>query len=207
MEKKNRMIQILITGNDFTTAELIRTLPQDKYHVTTVQTASHTMALLRGNKVDVVILGMKLPDGNGIDLLVKLKVMYPPVEVIMFIGQHSVKAAIKSMKLGAYDCLTKPVECSKLSRVIHKAYESKRLKEKRTQSAGGTPESPSHEFIGESKQIQEVRKLVSLVGRSNVAVLILGETGTGKELVARAIHEASSRSKGPFVIVNASSLL
>jgi DNA-binding NtrC family response regulator len=136
-----------------------------------------------------------------------LREAQPTAEVIMLTGYASVDTAIRSMKLGAYDYLTKPVKLSELHTVILKAYEKKQLKEKTIVLEEQLQRIEIHDkFIGESKGIDEVRKAIALVGNSNVPVLILGETGTGKELVARAIHSLSSRSVHPFVIINASNL-
>jgi DNA-binding NtrC family response regulator len=111
------------------------------------------------------------------------------------------------MKLGAYDYLTKPVKLSELHTVILKAYEKKQLKDKTIVLEEQLQRVEVHDkFIGESKEMNAVKKAISLVGNSNVPVLILGETGTGKELVARAIHAQSSRAANPFVIINASNL-
>jgi DNA-binding NtrC family response regulator len=125
----------------------------------------------------------------------------------MITGHASVDTAIQSMKLGAYDYLSKPCKLTELSNVILKAYEKKSLKEKNL-----VLEEQLHrvegrdKFIGKSPQIKEVRNLISVVSPSDVPVLILGETGTGKELVARAVHASSPRSSHQFVAINSSSL-
>ena len=108
------------------------------------------------------------------------------------------------MKLGAYDCVIKPVDIAKLSVSIQNAYKAKCGRERPI--LDDEPEGTTHEFVGESKKILDIKKLISLLGPSLSPVLILGETGTGKEVVAQAIHRASNRSSGPFVTVNASAL-
>jgi DNA-binding NtrC family response regulator len=136
-----------------------------------------------------------------------LREVQPTAEVIMLTGYASVDTAIRSMKLGAYDYLTKPCKLSELHTIILKAYEKKQLKEKNIILKAHLQRVEGHDrLIGEAKLIKEVKKFISLVGTSNVPVLVLGETGTGKELVARAIHDNSSRSANPFVAINASCL-
>jgi two-component system response regulator AtoC len=157
--------------------------------------------------LDVGLFDIKLPDMDGVELLGMLREMQPTSEVIMLTGYASVDTAIRSMKLGAYDYLTKPCKLSELHSVILKAYEKKELKEKTIVLEEHLQRVELKDtFIGESKEIKEVKKFISLVGTSSVPVLVLGETGTGKELVARAIHSLSTCSKNPFVAINASCL-
>ena len=163
--------------------------------------------IIKNESIDIGLFDIRLPDINGVDLLGKLKEMQPTAEVIMLTGHASVDTAIKSMKLGAYDYLTKPCRLVELHNVILKAYEKKQLKEKNI-----VLEEHIHRieirdrFIGESKEMKEIKKFISLVSNSNAPVLLLGETGTGKEVVARQIHTLSHRSANPFVTINASCL-
>jgi two-component system, NtrC family, response regulator AtoC len=204
-EEKRKMIRILIVDHKTTALELGRNLSSVECQVIAAETCSEALTLLKmGEEVDIVIIGIKLPSGYGVDLLRKLKVLYPTVEIIMLVGHGSVDAAVKSMKLGAYDCVTKPVNISELTTSVCKAYKAKCLR--KSKMSDNESESMDHEFVGESKQTREIKKLISLVGPSRAPVLILGETGTGKEVVARAVHMASDRSSGPFVTVNASAL-
>jgi DNA-binding NtrC family response regulator len=123
----------------------------------------------------------------------------------MLTGYASVATAIRSMKLGAYDYLTKPCKLTELSNVITKAHEKKMLKVKTIVLEEHIHRIGTHdEFIGKSKEMEKVRSLIAMVAGSNIPVLILGETGTGKELAARAIHDQSSRAGNPFVVVNSS---
>jgi len=134
-----------------------------------------------------------------------LKQLEPTTEVIMLTGYASVATAIRSMKLGAYDYLTKPCKLTELSNVITKAHEKKMLKVKTIVLEEHLHRMGAHdEFVGKSEEMEKVRNLVAMVASSDIPVLILGETGTGKELAARAIHDQGPRAGNPFVVVNSS---
>jgi DNA-binding NtrC family response regulator len=165
------------------------------------------ISIIKREALDIGLFDIKLPDVDGVELLGRLREMQPTSEAIMLTGHATVDTAIRSMKLGAYDYLTKPCKLSELYNVILKAYEKKQLKEKNIVLEEQLQRVESHDrFVGESTEIREVKKFISLVSTSNVPVLVLGETGTGKELVARAIHSLSTRSTSPFVAINASCL-
>ena len=204
--KRNmKLARVLVVGQQMVVAELRRSLSGDGFRIMTAQTQPEALALLERKGADIVIIGTRLAGGgDGVALLEKVKALYPSLEVIMLVGQWSVDAAVKSMKLGACDCVPKPVDVVKLSASIQRVCQARRLRERTILE--DDPASTAVEFVGESKQIREVKRLISLVGPSVSPVMILGETGTGKELVARAIHRASNRSHGPLVALNASAL-
>jgi two-component system, NtrC family, response regulator AtoC len=202
------MIRLLIVDDERQLVEAFRKqLTAYGMEVLTAFNANEALAIIKKNTVDIGVLDIKLPDLNGVELLLKLKQLEPTLEVIMLTGFASVDTAIRSMKLGAYDYLTKPCKISELHKFILKAYEKKTLEEKATVLEEHLHRiGISDDFIGESQPIKEVKRLISIVAGSNVPVLILGETGTGKELAARAIHNQSHRSGSPFVAINSSAL-
>lgn len=202
------MISILIVDDERKMADGLKTkLSQEGYEAITAFTGREALAISKTRSFDVCVLDVRLPDIDGVDLLSKLKAIQPTMEVVMLTGFASLDTAIASMKLGANDYLTKPYKFSRLQSVINKAYEKKSLLEKNTILQEQLHRIDiANKFIGESKAIKQVMKQVELVAASDVPTLILGETGTGKELIARAIHEMSNRSSNPFVAINSSTL-
>ena len=182
-------------------------LSRDGLSVSSAFTAREAFAVMKKHTFDVCVLDIRLPDMDGVDLLKSIKKNEPNIEIIMLTGHASVDTAIQSMKLGAYDYLSKPCKLTELSNVIHKAYEKKSLKERTIVLEQQLQRVEAHDsFIGSSEPVNEVKRLIRLVAPSDVPVLVLGETGTGKELVARAIHAMSPRSANQFVAVNSSAL-
>jgi two-component system, NtrC family, response regulator AtoC len=156
---------------------------------------------------DLVLLDLMLPDISGVDILKEIKQRAPEIPVIILSAQARIEVAIETLKLGATDYFSKPVDFPKLEVAIRNALrlasltrEVERLRE--------SVETRVHfdNIIAQSGEMQEVFKLVNKVKNSDICVLILGESGTGKELIARAIHYNSDRAKGPFVVVNCASI-
>lgn len=202
------MINILIVDDETKLVEAFKMqLSKEDMRVSGVFRARDAIALVKNENFDVAVLDIRLPDMDGVDLLLKLKKMEPTLEVIMLTGFASVDTAIRSMKLGAYDYLTKPCKISELSTIIIKAFEKKTLREKNIVLNEHMLRMGVHDnFIGESKAMKKVKELISIVAPSSTPVLIQGETGTGKELAARAIHDLSARAGSPFVAINSSAL-
>jgi DNA-binding NtrC family response regulator len=202
------MIRVLIIDDELQlAAALQKHLTMEGMEVFVASSGAQALSVLKKENFDVAVLDIKLPDMDGVDLLLQIKQTEPTLEVVMLTGFASVETAINSMKLGAYDYLTKPCKISELTSVICKAHEKRMLKLKTL-----VLEEHMHrmrvrdEFVGTSKQMDKVRNLISLVAGSNMPVLILGETGTGKELAARAIHDLSNRAGNPFVVINSSAV-
>lgn len=177
-----------------------------------VETASDGEAaweILEARDFDVLLCDINMPRLDGMGLLRRVceKSANPP-EIIMLTGQGTVETAIESMKLGAYDYLTKPYRIAELSALVDQASEKHQLKvdntRLRAQIARGHDNLP--EIIAESPQMKEVLRLVRRVAPADTSVLITGESGTGKELIAQAIHRLSPRSDKPFIDLNCAAL-
>lgn len=203
-----RMIKVLIVDDESKLVEaFIMQLTKEGMKVSGVFTAADALATLRKESFDVAVVDIRLPDMDGVNLLLKIKQAEPGIEVIMLTGFASVDTAIRSMKLGAYDYLTKPCKLAELAAIIAKAFEKKSLAENNLVLKEHLMRVAVHDnFIGESKAMKKVKELISIVAPSNTTVLIQGETGTGKEVAARATHDLSPRAANPFVAINSSAL-
>lgn len=202
------MIRVLIVDDEQELLKILgKKLQKEGMEVFTASNGKDALSLIKGMTLDIGLFDLKLPDIDGVRLLGKMKEMQPTAEVIMLTGHGTVDSAIQSMKLGAYDYLTKPCKLYELHNIILKAYEKKQLKEQNIALEGQLRAFDVHDsFIGESEAIRNIKKSASLVATSDVPVLVLGETGTGKGVVARNIHDLSKRSTHPFITINAGSL-
>jgi DNA-binding NtrC family response regulator len=156
---------------------------------------------------NVAVVDLVMPGISGLELLGKLKELHPDCEVLLLTGQGTIETAVEAMKRGAYDFLTKPFPLAELEVLIQKAYERHQLqKENKQLSAALERTEPAFEIIGNSSPMREVFRLIERAGPTDKAILIQGASGTGKELVARALHRASGRSPKPFIAVNCAAL-
>jgi DNA-binding NtrC family response regulator len=151
---------------------------------------------------DVVLLDVRFPDGNGLDLLAEIMTDAPETTVIMMSGQATVEAAVRATRLGAFDFLEKPVDLERLLVLLANATRRRALEteNRRLREAWSTP------ILGNSPAQQRLLEEIARAAPTLARVLIRGESGTGKELVARALHEASARRHGPFVAVNCAAI-
>jgi DNA-binding NtrC family response regulator len=155
----------------------------------------------------VVLLDLRLPDGNGIDLLSDIKSSLPSTQVVVLTAYGTVEEAIAAMKEGAHDFLTKPCKLDELEATIHKALGIQSLERGNIALQRDLERlQPSDRFIGDTDSVKELHALVARVAGTESTVLIRGESGVGKELVARAVHRLSGRAKEPFVVVDCASL-
>ncbi len=152
---------------------------------------------------EVLFVDIKMPGMDGIELLGKVKEEYPDTIVVIITAYGSIETAVNAMKMGASDYLLKPFKPDQLSLVMEKISQQKKLESEYRYLKGRLEEATRFDnIIGQSSIMQEVFRLIPEVAKSDSSVLILGETGTGKELVAKAIHAKSHRSHGPFIAIN-----
>jgi two-component system NtrC family response regulator len=157
------------------------------------------------NNVDVVLCDVKLPDGSGVDLVKQIKDRYPTIEIILLTAYGNIPDGVQAIKNGAFDYITKGDDNNKIIPLIHRAIEKSELANriKRLESQLGDKHSFDN-IIGNSKAINLAVDLAKKVASTDTTVLLTGETGTGKEVFARAIHQASKRSNQNFVAINCS---
>ncbi len=200
MDKKAK---VLIVEDEKSLRELLETeLIRSGYAVQSAPEGSEGLARYREESFNVVLLDIKMPGADGVEILQKMKDESTIPEIIMFTGHGDIETAVKCIKLGAYDYLTKPVKLDELELVIEKAHEKNRLRLENINLKLEMNKFENHQIIGKSPAIKKVLDIVRRWGASDEHVLIYGESGTGKELVARAVHDASPRAGKPFVTVN-----
>lgn len=160
--------------------------------------------LIRNDSYDLVLCDIKMPKVDGIELLQRTRKTNSTIPFIMLTGHGNIETAVESMKLGAYDFISKPPDLNRLINSVRNALEKKELvaenKILRKKVA------KKYEIIGNSKSIMEIHAMIDKVAKTEARVLITGESGTGKELVAHNIHEKSSRAKSPFIEVNCAAI-
>ncbi|WP_148071739.1 sigma-54-dependent transcriptional regulator [Bythopirellula goksoeyrii] len=182
-------------------------LPRLGHRVTVCPDGLTAIAALDKNTYDCIIVDLDMPGRDGIGVISHCKDVSPETEAVVLTGKSSMETAIAALRHGAFDYLTKPCKLVEIQALLKRVTEKRQLTQKcralqhRVQSLEGTPR-----LIGNTPAMQKVRLLIEKVAPSNSTVLILGETGTGKELVARALHEQSTRASNPFVAINCGAL-
>jgi DNA-binding NtrC family response regulator len=180
---------------------------QDGHDVETAANATEALTRLQGRRFDVALLDIKMPGMDGMELLEHVRRLDPGMAVIMITAFASVETAVRSLKEGAFDYVTKPVDPDELSHLVARALETRRLSQENVQLRETIDELVGGEIIvGDSPQMKKVLELVHHVAGTDATVLIRGESGTGKELIARAIHANSHRRYFPIVPVNCGAL-
>jgi DNA-binding NtrC family response regulator len=185
----------------------VRYLQRLGFRVDEAEDGEEALNLTVNRRFDVVILDIHMPGRSGLEVLRELMQRDPPPKVIMLTGGGTIENAVESIKLGAYEFLTKPVKLDDLARLVDRAVQAVELqKENVALKEVLRREQPTSDLLGVSPAMQEVFRLIERTASSNKPVLIQGESGTGKELVARAIHRASSLADHPLVVVNCAAL-
>tara|TARA_B100000029_G_scaffold394668_1_gene392212 strand:- start:4674 stop:6035 length:1362 start_codon:yes stop_codon:yes gene_type:complete len=195
--------EVLVIDDNFDIRNLISGILKDKNYKVR-EAANYDQAAFEIDKKlpDIAIIDVKLDKGDkdGIDLLKKIKKITDLVPVVMISGHANVEMAVESLKLGAYEFITKPFAMEQLLNIVNRGLENINLKKENVQLENKS--FYSFDLIGESNQIIKIKKLVKKLSSADSRVLIFGPTGSGKELLARKIHKNSQRNKEPFVVIN-----
>ena len=199
---------LIVDDDDVMRETLSDVLKKADYEVHSVGSGGETLSVLKKNVVDLILLDMKLPDVDGLELLRKIKEFDTEILVIIMTAYSDIQNAVSAMKSGAYHYINKPFDLEELRLLIEKGLETKSLinevRRLRRQHKG---ENQKSEIYGNSPQIQYVKELIGMISKTNkTSVLIQGESGTGKELAANAIHFNSKRALKPLMKINCSAI-
>ncbi len=199
---------ILLVDDEVSFRTLVgKELKRSGYEIDGVGDLGEARAALARRKFDLVLLDIRMPDGSGLDLLPEIKEQWPATEVVMLTAFGTVEEAIRAMKHGAHDFLTKPCKLSELEAVLEKAFEKQSLLRSNVALTRDVERlQPSDGMIGTTDAMKELFDMIQRVARTDSTVLIRGESGVGKELVARAVHRLSLRCRQPFIVVDCASL-
>ena len=182
-------------------------LPRLGHEVTVCPDGASALKALEKGSYDAALLDLRMPGMTGIEVLGKVRQISPDTQVIILTGQATVDTAVQALRLGAFDYLTKPCKWAELEILLSRVAERRDLSNKATaletrlKAAEGTPT-----LIGDTPAMQSVRRLIDMIAPTDASVMILGETGTGKELIARNLHDRSHRSGQSFIPVNCGAL-
>ncbi|MCK5235974.1 MAG: sigma-54-dependent Fis family transcriptional regulator, partial [Deltaproteobacteria bacterium] len=199
------MSTVLIVDDEVNIRESLSGVLSDEGHQTqSSEDAESALKYLKESLPDVVLLDIWMSGMDGLTALGEIKKLYPSLPVIMISGHGSVETAVKATKLGAYDFLEKPLSLEKVVLTVEHAIERKKLTEANTKFIQG--EKDKYEMIGHAPVIEQLRGDIERAAPTTSWILITGENGTGKELVARNIHLSSERNDKPFVALNCAAI-
>lgn len=196
--------KILIVEDEKSMREVLKILLEEEHHkIVTASDGLEGLSYLDKDIFDLVITDIKMPKANGFDVLKKVKEISPDTIVIMITAFANKETAIEAMKLGAYDYISKPFNIDEIRLIVRKAIEKKKEKDELSLLREKVEASFTLEnIIGKSPRMQEMFKLIPRIAQSNSNVLIIGESGSGKELVASAVHNLSQRKEKNFLTIN-----
>ena len=180
-------------------------LEDEKYKVFAAEDALAGMEILKREIIDIIFLDVLLPNMGGIKALEIIRKEWPVTEIVMISGHANIEMAVSAVKLGAFDFLEKPLSLDKVLTVCRNALAIKKLREE-NKTLKKTYNFSSEDIIGTSTIVRDIRETVKQAAASDARILITGENGTGKEVIARAIHSCSSRADNPFIDVNCAAI-
>jgi DNA-binding NtrC family response regulator len=209
MEKTHQGgLRILFADDEAYLRDLMQMeLPRMGHEVTVCPDGAAALKALEKGSYDAALLDLRMPGLTGIEVLGKIRQISPETQVVILTGHATVDTAVQALRLGAFDYLTKPCKWAELEVILNRVVERRDLANKATaletrlKAAEGTPT-----LVGETPAMQAVRRLIETVAPTDASVMILGETGTGKELIARNLHDKSRRAGHSFIPVNCGAL-
>jgi nitrogen regulation protein NR(I) len=202
------METILIVDDDKSIRYSLKRMMEGKYSILTAQNGDEALDRMKESSPDLIIMDIKMPGRNGIEVLKEMRSIDPKSLVILMTAYGTTETAIEAMKYGAFDYILKPFPIPQMKGLVEKALSLRRMMKQ--EMAYARPEAKETDegerIIGSSPKMQEIYKIVGQIAPSDVTVLLRGESGTGKELFARAIYQHSARSNLPFLPVNCAAI-
>jgi len=199
------MNRILVVDDEINMQVVLRAmLKKEGYEVFTAPDGREALKVLADDDIDVVVTDLKMPNMDGMGLLERVAADYPAVPVIMITAHGTVATAVDALKKGAFDYVTKPFEQDELKNVVLKAIKTRRLSDE--EFVAGADEIDRYGIVGASEPMQEIFETIKRVAPTTTTILISGETGTGKELIANAIHINSPRKGNPLIKINCAAI-
>ncbi len=208
MAEQNKRLKILFADDEPSLQELMRLeLPRMGHEVTVCPDGETALEALKRNVYDCLLVDLDMPGVKGLEVVAKVKRTQPETDAIILTGKSSLETAVEALRQGVFDYLTKPCKLADLDSLLRRVAEKRELTKKyRTLKQSTERLEGASELIGDSQPMRVVKRLIAKVAPTDSTALILGETGTGKELVARALHDQSLRSARPFVPINCGAL-
>jgi DNA-binding NtrC family response regulator len=201
------MSKILVIEDEASIRRVLKKIiseENESYHVDEAEDGLQGLEMIKNSDYDLVLCDIKMPKMDGVEVLEKAKKLKPEIPIVMISGHGDLDTAVNTMRLGAFDYISKPPDLNRLLNTVRNALETKvllaeniRLKKK---------VSKNYEMIGESAAISHIKEIIEKVAATDARVLITGPNGTGKELVAHWLHEKSERSKAPMIEVNCAAI-
>lgn len=201
------MARILVVDDDSSFCIMLKTFLTKKGHdVDEAFSVSEAIRVFTNGNYDIILADYRLPDGSGLDILTQVKELKPSTGVIIMTGYADIRMAVKMVKLGAFDYVAKPINPDEILLTIQNLLKQKQSGSETTKNTESKIIANSTFIQGDSENAKEVKEYIALVASTNLSVIIQGDSGTGKEYVARKIHEQSIRSTNPFVAVDCGAL-
>src|SRR4030043_1603673 len=198
---------ILVVDDELGARQSLEVILEDDYRVLSAESGREALEVLQRESIDLILLDVNMPDMDGLEVLCKIKEQDDEMDVIMVSALNLARKAVDSIRLGAYDYITKPYEPEDILSTVHRAISKQKLhRELDFLRREGETVRGFDQIISQNKAVLEIFGLVKKVGYTSTNILIVGESGTGKELIARAIHRQGSRKNGPFVAVNCAAI-
>lgn len=201
------MAEIIIIDDEKAIRETLKEiLEYEKHTVSLAEDGKKGLEKVRENKYDLIFCDIKMPEMDGMDFLERFELLGIDTPIVMISGHANIETAVDSLKKGAFDFLEKPLDLNRVLVTVRNALDRQSLQNETKTLRRKVSKQKFSEIIGESKEIGKIKDMIATVAPTDARVLIAGSNGTGKELVARHIHELSNRSKAPFIEVNCAAI-